>query len=159
MANNGMEKDQLFKARLTESQKREIFAEYVHLHTKKEQRKYAKEKAQQLGVSDDTIHRVLNDRKRWERYLKAMEDEKLHELARAHAHLGEALDVPLSIIRDREKYEGSGLIQYPMQAATDLMNRLGLKADAKESEGVNITFVGGFAPATNMPVRRDDESE
>lgn len=155
MANNGQTKEELFKAKLTEDQKKAVFAEYVGLHTKKEQRNYAKEKAKELGVSDDTIHRVLNDRRRWDRYVKALEDEKLRELARAHAHLGEALDVQLSVIREKDKYEG-GLIQYPMQAAADLMNRLGFKAETKEAEGVNITFVGGAIPATNMPARKDE---
>lgn len=156
MANNGQEKSELFKPKLTEDQKKSIFAEYVSLHTKKEQRNFAKEKARELGVSDDTIGRVLNDRRRWDRYVKAMENEKMRELARAHAHLGDALDVQLSVIRNRDKYEGGGLIQYPMQAAVDLMNRLGFKAETKEAEGVNITFIGGGAPVTNMPERKDE---
>lgn len=155
MANNGQAKEELFKVKLTEEQKKAVFAEYVSLHTKKEQRNFAKTKAKELGVSDDTIGRVLNNRRRWDKYVKTMEDEKLRELARAHAHLGEALDVQLSVIRDKDKYEG-GLIQYPMQAAADLMNRLGFKAETKEAEGVNITFVGGGAPVTNMPARKDE---
>ena len=156
MSNKRKSREEIFKPKLTEQQRREIFSEYVKLHTKNEQRAYAPLKAKELGVSDDTVRRVLNDQKRWDAYLKAVDNIKNREIARAYAHLGDALDVSLGVIRDKEKYEGSGLIQYPMQAATDLMNRLGLKAEAKESDGVNITFVGGCIPATNMPERKGE---
>lgn len=156
-SNKGKTREELFAPKLTTRQKHEIFMEYVQLYTRKEQRAFAAQKAAELGVCRETIRRITGDKKRWDAYMKRCEDTRARELARAYAHLGDALDVPLSIIRDQEKYAGSGLVQYPMQAATDLMNRLNFKAETKESEGVTINFVGGGMPATNMPVRRNGE--
>lgn len=142
--------DRQFARKLTARQKDEVFAEYVGLYSRREQLHYPSRKAQELGVSYDTVKRIINDPKRWAKFKAKCERIYDREMARAYAHLPDALDVPLSIIRDADSYEG-GLKQYPLQAANSLMDRLNFRERSEDKSNVAITFTGGAPLTVNMP--------
>lgn len=141
-----------FEPKLTKQQKHDIFMEYVGLYSRKEQCHFAANKAKELGVNRKTIERILSDKKRWDAFKTRCERIHDQELARMYMHLPDALDVPLDIIKNADQYEG-GMKQYPLQAANSIMDRLNFRAKSEESNGVNITFVGGGLPEVNMPTR------
>ena len=144
-----------FAPKLTKQKKNEIFMEFVGLFSRQEQKCFSSRKAKELGVSYKTIDRIISDQKRWDAFKAQCEKIHSKELARAYAHLPAALDVPLDIIRNADQYEG-GLKQYPLQAANALMDRLNFRAKSEESNGVNITFMGGM-PEVNMPKREGED--
>ena len=143
-----------FVPKLTKQQKNEIFMEFVGLYSRREQLHFSARKAKELGVSYKTIDRIISDQKRWDAFKASCERIRDRELARAYACLPAALDVPLDLIRNADKYEG-GLKQYPLQAANSLMDRLNFREKSEENNGVNINFVGGM-PEVNMPTRSND---
>lgn len=154
MSDDEVKKDKPFAPKLTKQQKNEIFMEFVGLYSRREQLHFSKHKAAELDVSYKTIDRIISDQKRWDAFKASCEKIRDRELARAYAALPAALDVPLDLIRNADKYEG-GLKQYPLQAANALMDRLNFREKAQENVGVNINFVGGM-PEVNMPSRSDD---
>lgn len=117
--------------RLTEPQKREIFHRAIF------DGESAAQLAEEYGVKPAVIDRITHDKKRIESEKGSL--EAMRELAklRAMASADKAIQKQIELM-NRQVPEN--MLYINQRAATDIMNRAGIKQEKEESREVRVTF-------------------
>lgn len=142
-----------FEAKLTPEQKNEIFKKYVRA-TEEEQYHFARTESELRGVSRSCIQRIIRDKKRLRKYVEDRQVLFDMQTARMAAHLEDAVNVHLDIIKEASTYP----LAYKTTAqnsANALMDRIGFKPKRDEDAAMVITF----AVDPQMPSRTEEEAK
>lgn len=141
-----------FERKLTPQQKDAIFKKYVRA-TEEEQYHFARDESVVWGVSRSCIQRIIRDKKRLRAYIE--DRQRIFDLqtARMTAHLEDAVNVHLDIIKDAPNYPQM-YKSTPQNSANALMDRIGFKPKKDAEEAMVVRF----AVEPQMPKRESEGS-
>ena len=121
--------------------------------SKEEQRHFARDRAPEYGVSRSCIQRIIRDKKRLQKYLEKRGRVFDLQTARMAAHLEDAVNVHLDIIKDAANYPHM-YKSVPQNSANALMDRIGFKAQKDEEDRAVVLH---FSVDPQMPKRSEGD--